>query len=73
MPRGIPKPPGACERSGCYELAVATVRGWHDKTFGYRTWTIELCRTHALDYEYEPGEVRSAVNGTRTSWHEGNR
>ena len=69
MPRGRPKPPGACERTGCYKLAAATVRIWHDKMFGYRSATIELCDAHAHEYDYEPGEIHEARNGSRTTWY----
>ena len=66
MPRGKPKPSGACERTGCYQLAEATVRIWHGKGFGFWTDTIELCAVHADQYDTP---VKYVANGASITWH----
>ena len=61
MPRGVPKPQGACERIGCYDLAFATVTVWHDHVGGYRQTVFDCCRRHATEYEYAPGQIPEAA------------
>jgi len=66
MPRGVPKPPGACQLTGCYELAAASVEIYHDHVGGYRSTTIECCHRHAADFERGTND---RWNGAYVTWH----
>lgn len=68
MPRGIPKPEGACERTGCYELAAAHIHIWNDAGyFGFRESDIEVCVKHAIEYEYDPRDF--VIGNARIRWY----
>lgn len=67
MPRGIPKPPNACQITGCYEIAAASVKIWHDGVGGYRTARAECCLNHAAGFERG---INTARNGAYVTWYQ---